>query len=316
MCYANDQDRVVTLDKSNVMRLFALDSKGEHQYDYECFQTPLSSAPVGMHHSAGSLVITSQDGAIHSLSIDHQEGQFHQWQKVFQCPYNQLSNAKTNPFNPHHMVLLAKDTPVRIFDLNKAEMAFSCRNVQNDYLDLKVPIFDRDVAFLDPHVFYVSTAYSQIRQYDVRVKKQAVLDYQVTLDKKAPISQILLDHAGTNVIIGNSKGGVYLLDRANLLKNQVNKKVKCGYSSITDMKMHPTQDIMAVSTLDRSVRVFDLEEGTMLRKVFVKQMVTRLLIGGDCDRDNVKDEEEVTQEKKVAVAQRLKKRKTLDLYPV
>ena len=45
-------------------------------------------------------------------------------------------------------------------------------------------------------------------------------------------------------------------------------------------------------------------------------MVTRVLISGDLDRDNVKEEEEVAVEKKVAVAQKLKKRKTLDLYPV
>ncbi len=188
MCYAADQDRVVTLDKQSVVRLFSLDAKGEHQYDYETFQTGLSTPAVGMHHSAGSLIVTSQDGGIHSLAIDHQEGQFKDWNKVFQCAYNQLSCAKSNPFSPEQMTLLAKDTPVRIFDLNKNVMSFSSRNVQNDYLDLKVPIFDRDVAFLDPNVFFVCTAYSQIRQYDVRAKRQAVLDYQVTLDKKAPIS--------------------------------------------------------------------------------------------------------------------------------
>ena len=167
---------------------------------------------------------------------------------------------------------------MRLFDLNKAELCFSPRNVPNDYLDLKVPIFDKDIAFLDPHVFYVSTAYGQIRQFDTRAKKQAVLDYQVELDNKAPLSHIRVDHQGNNLIVANSKGGVYLLDRRQLLKNQVSRKLKCGYSSVSDLQVHHSQDIVAISSLDRHVRLFDLSDGSLLRKVFTKQKVQRLLL--------------------------------------
>jgi hypothetical protein len=42
--------------------------------------------------------------------------------------------------------------------------------VANDYLDLKVPIYDTDITWMSNHVFYLSTGYGQIRSYDVRAK--------------------------------------------------------------------------------------------------------------------------------------------------
>ena len=81
---------------------------------------------------------------------------------------------------------------------------------------MKVPIFDTDVTFIGKNVFFVSTAYSKIRKYDIRNKNKPILDFEFTLEK-TPINRILMDHQN-NIIIGNNKGNVYILDQINLLK--------------------------------------------------------------------------------------------------
>ena len=104
---------------------------------------------------------------------------------------------------------------------------------------MKVPICDSDVTFESPHVFWVSTAYSKIRKYDIRIKNQAIIDHLFNIEV-SPINHIMMDHSKDNLIIGNNKGGVYFLDKNNLAKNQILKKINCSYTSISDMKLHPT----------------------------------------------------------------------------
>lgn len=66
--------------------------------------------------------------------------------------------------NENEFIALYQDLPLRIFDINKETCTFKSKNVANDELDLKVPIWDTDIVE-DPTrngVFYVSTAYGKV----------------------------------------------------------------------------------------------------------------------------------------------------------
>ncbi len=63
-----------------------------------------------------------------------------------------------------------------------------------------------------------------------------------------------MDSEGKNVVIGDQKGSVYFLDRVNLEKQQVNRKIRCGGSSIQDLTLHSQKDYLAVVSLDRYLR--------------------------------------------------------------
>ena len=47
-------------------------------------------------------------------------------------------------------------------------MIWQARNLPNDELDLQIPIFDTDASFLDQNHIVVTTAYGEVREYDIR----------------------------------------------------------------------------------------------------------------------------------------------------
>lgn len=80
------------------------------------------------------------------------------------------------------LTVLSKDTPVQIWDVGHQKSdatapAWMAKNVPNDELDLRVPIYDTSLAQCasDPfgRVLAVSTAFGEIRTYDVRASKRA-----------------------------------------------------------------------------------------------------------------------------------------------
>jgi len=62
----------------------------------------------------------------------------------------------------------------QVFDLEKQSEIWKAKNVPHDFLDMQVPIWDRDVTWLNEpagRTFIAVTAYHQIRLYDIRAQK-------------------------------------------------------------------------------------------------------------------------------------------------
>ena len=64
-------------------------------------------------------------------------------------------------------------------------MIYHAKNVKNDELDLKVPIFDTGLAYMDSSCenVAVSTGYVHVRQYDFRVGKKCRSDDEILADE-------------------------------------------------------------------------------------------------------------------------------------
>lgn len=63
---------------------------------------------------------------------------------------------------------------------------WNARNVPNDDLDLMVPIWDKDVAWLskvNSHSLATCTAFCEVREYDTRGSRRPVIDSKI-FDKK------------------------------------------------------------------------------------------------------------------------------------
>lgn len=116
--------------------------------------------------------------------------------------------------NQHEFFALFEDCPLRIFDINKDAISFKSKNVPNDELDLRVPIFDTDVVQENSNhnVFYVSTAFGKIRTYDRKAKIQPVSDQSnFTNLKIQKINRII--EVDNYLCIGDSQGKAILLEK-------------------------------------------------------------------------------------------------------
>jgi hypothetical protein len=107
---------------------------------------------------------------------------------------------------------LYRDNPIKIFDLERAQITWSAKNVPNSMYDLKVGIFDTDVAYSkqNPNLFYTSTAYGEIRSYDRKIRPRPMKDNKI-YDKK--INRMVLSNCENYLTVGDTYGSVYMLDK-------------------------------------------------------------------------------------------------------
>ena len=89
--------------------------------------------------------------------------------KQFNILGDQPSFMKVNQFVKTQLLIGSKDYLLQIWDVNQKDKPFwQSRNLPNDDLDLKVPIWDTDATFFAEKNFAVCTAFCDVREYDLR----------------------------------------------------------------------------------------------------------------------------------------------------
>lgn len=91
-----------------------------------------------------------------------------------------LTCLRANPAAPTQIAFGSKNTTVQLWSLadsGSLTSLWQAKNVPNDSLDLMVPIWDTDVAWLDgASSLAACTAYCQVREYDFRKGRKPLVD--------------------------------------------------------------------------------------------------------------------------------------------
>jgi len=160
---------------------------------------------------------------------------------------------------------------------NFSKPVFAAKNVRNDFLNLRVPVWVTAAQFLkdSENEIVVGTGNHTVRTYDTRVKRRPVLD--VTYHEH-PITAISVTNDNKTVVVGNSAGFVGEVDLRTGLQVGGFKGI-CG--GIRDIVCHETQPYMVVCGLDRFVRVYDLKSRRLEKKVYLKSNLNCLSVTSD-----------------------------------
>ena len=137
-----------------------------------------------------------------------------------------------NPHSPNQVAIACKDTLLQIWDvsLQSTKPHWQARNLPNDELDLQIPIFDNELCFLDANHLVATTAYGDIREYDIRGQRRPVI--HTSLEKeKTLLGKVVGSLTQENVVYTvNQEGHIYMLDRK---KNyQIIKKLMGNRGSV------------------------------------------------------------------------------------
>lgn len=183
------------------------------------------------------------------------------------------------------------------------QIVFKAKNVKNDHLDLRVPIWITNILFSKSEKGYkliTSTGYGQIRLYDTTEGRKPRKDYQVT--EKTIVTLSYANDEQSEIIITDTHS---LMAKYSLTKID-EKAFKTNSASAGDIiKPVPKllgkfsggntgatfgvqvyEDIVAFAGLDRYLRVFDLESREILAKVYVGVEVSSLLVLDDEDEED------------------------------
>lgn len=160
------------------------------------------------------------------------------------------------------------------------------KNVPNDELDLAVPIYDTSMAqcTIDAlgRVLAVSTAYGEVRMYDVRASKRATSNNLIvsTAQMLSNLQQSVVNENYLYVV--TQEGHPVVLDVRQNCK--IVRKMPGSKGSIRDATIlaQDGQEFLITGGCDRYMRVFDMTKETQADcccgSAYLKQRINCLLV--------------------------------------
>ncbi|CAL1268694.1 unnamed protein product [Larinioides sclopetarius] len=192
-----------------------------------------------------------------------------------------LCKMSPNPFSNLQVSTGGEENDLKIWDLNMPDTpVFQAKNVRNDFLDLRVPVWITDLKFKSIDKVVTCTRHHQVRLYDTRAQRRPVIDMEF---ERYPLMSLSLAHNDNQVVVGSSRGRMALLDLRKKLLVHVFK----GFAgSIRNIQCHPTLPLVASCGLDRFLRIHDLNKHKLLKKIYLKTRLNCLLYRTDLSNPN------------------------------
>ncbi|KAJ2359246.1 Ribosome biogenesis protein nsa1 (NOP7-associated protein 1) [Coemansia erecta] len=192
---------------------------------------------------------------------------------------------RTHSARPHVFAVGGREHELSVWDAEHVETAgagfakprsaplFRARNVANDFLDLRVPVWVTDIQFTSADAasptLAVATGHGQIRLYDARAQQRPVHDWEAS---RHPIYHVLASHVRPELFFADNMGNVQQMD---MRTGHVFGAFKGVAGAVKSMALSEDGAKIAVAGLDRFVRVY--ETGSMrrpLHRAYVKQRVS------------------------------------------
>ncbi|CAG5122346.1 unnamed protein product [Candidula unifasciata] len=194
----------------------------------------------------------------------------------------------------HLLATGGKENPLKIWDITSTQQPIFCaKNVKNDFLNLRVPVWVTHAEFLPGSKKIVtSTGYSQIRLYDTSTpQRRPVIEVQLNdKNKKYPITALAkIPNCDLQFVVGTTVGTLALAD---LRKQAIVKHFKAGTGGgITDVKCHPSSPTFASGSIDGYVHCFDLNTSKKVHSMYLHSPVNCLLFSPEVSPSGQKNQE-------------------------
>ncbi|CAH1262264.1 WD repeat-containing protein 74-like [Branchiostoma lanceolatum] len=281
MCWGNQQESQVCIGlKNGLVKTFDAE-QGEFTDCANCAGG--DGRFTGLAKYQGSLVTCVESGL---LRVWKDEGE-----KVDMDVGKDVCRMRQNHALPHQVATGGKENELKLWDIQEPEKPiFKAKNVRNDFLDLRVPVWVTDLQFLSEQKLVTCTGHRQVRVYDPATpKRRPVLnvelgEYALTALSVTPDCQ--------SVIVGDSQGSMVMVD---LRMGKVQKAFKGFAGAIRSLQCHPTLPMVASCGLDRFLRIHDINTKEMLHKVYLKSKLNCLLFSS---ADFTQEETETTKKQK------------------
>ncbi len=162
---------------------------------------------------------------------------------------------------------------LKLWDLETKTKVFTSKNLPNDYLELEVPVWDSDIAFVDVNHLATCSRHGYIRMYDTRKQRRPVLEY--VNSKEQIVYGCTTVHQNT-MFVGSASGVVRAFDTRKM--KTILHTYKGFTGSVTDIVTDDSGKYIFTSCLDRFVRVHAVESTALQYQCYVKSKATQILM--------------------------------------
>lgn len=237
---------------------------------------------------------------------------------------------RPNPISHQHIMYMGYHVMPSLYDFEKDKTVWRGQFGSPKFYGLKQKQFFTDFQFMpeSASVLITGSRYREFRIYDLREGNKPVMFYDVSKTSEwefAMISLAVSEHTPTLVYATEATGKIASFDLRN---GQLHKIYRDGMGTVKQLAFHPTERYMGAVSLDRYLRVYDIDkrlqrfndktsleykvriEGTfganMYNKIFLKQKLNSMLFFSEGrvkkilsdkaeerrERENRKEEEE------------------------
>jgi ribosome biogenesis protein NSA1 len=192
---------------------------------------------------------------------------------------------RLNPADQTVVGLGGKEHDLNLWSLETQQLLFKAKNVTHDKLDMRVPVWVKDLRFLSQgssngHRVVTGTGHRHVRIYDSNTKRRPV--QQLDNFGENPVQSLCVSPDETKIYVGDTAGNLDILD-LRTLKHMGRCTGPVG--SIRDIACHPTLPYIAAVGLDRMVHVFDVNTRKYRHTIYAKQRLNSVLFCADGIKD-------------------------------
>lgn len=192
-----------------------------------------------------------------------------------------LSRMRQSPVSPNVISTGGKENELQLWDLEKPdEPTFKAKNVKPDMIQLRVPVWVTDMAFLqDHHSVAISTRYKNIRLYDPGRQRRPTMDFEWGDYPLSCISSV--PNSTSQLMVGTAHGRMGLFDLRGKRPELPLYVFKGFAGAVRDIVVHPEQPLVFTASMDRFLRVHHLKSSKLLFNEYLKSRLNCLLVKDD-----------------------------------
>ncbi|CAD5224970.1 unnamed protein product [Bursaphelenchus xylophilus] len=284
MCFVdNSQTEVLTLQKNGDVNFYNTVT-GDYTKLFETENTEAGGPAKAIQLTVNDRIVVAHENG--HVQIYNQEGS-PQIGDGFEAGAN-LNFLITDPNNREVALTGGKENTLKLWDLERKATLWSMKNLKDDYLSLRIPIWEANGRFVkDSKLICTTTGHHQIRLFDPKRQRKPV----ISLDwHENPIRAISTCHREEHVIAGNNCGELALFDLRGKIRPV--HKFRGGSGAIRCIDAHPTEKLVASVGIDRFLLVHDVDTKRTLHKIYLKTQLSSVLFSKVNSLTNpIKDEE-------------------------
>ncbi|XP_051165793.1 WD repeat-containing protein 74 isoform X2 [Leptopilina boulardi] len=223
---------------------------------------------VGICNYSNNLIVAKQSGDIIQLSSNENEEEC--------CIINNGPGLHKMRQVDKEKKLIATggvENPLKLFDLEKRKEIFVAKNVKNDFLGLKVPIWVSDIGFISESNVVTASKYGHVQLYDIRAQRRPVIRVEM---KSEALGSLTVHPSKMQVIVGSGKGRMNLIDLRK--EGKILNTYKGPVGSVTGIAINKDGDNVISVSFDRNLRIHDINTKSLLKKQYLSTRLTSLLI--------------------------------------
>lgn len=181
---------------------------------------------------------------------------------------------------------------LKLWDVEKKSCIFKAKSMGHDELNLPIPTSVRGMCFFNNENNLVSCATKEghVLLYDSRTQRRPTVKF---LEVKASYSAMACTYRDRQVVAGTTKGYIQLIDLRST--KRCIRTYKSFTGGVTGLVCDISSPVVISTSLDRFLRIHDLDNKNLLYKKYLKQSLTQLVMK-PIFKEEPKEEDQLTKE--------------------